>query len=76
MDKNLETAITFSDNVIMRLKRMKTKKNEEEIDILYFLRGICRELQHHTRKDKKMSKGFANRAKVFQTLMTLKRKVK
>ena len=72
MNKRLETVELYLENAVDRLKNRKSIK--DEIDVLWFLRGICRELQYYTRKDKKQIKAFSNRAKVFQYLMTMKRK--
>jgi len=71
-NKHLSTTKLYMENVIERLKTKKTI--QDEIDILWFLRNICRELQHYCRKDKKQSKAFADKAKIFQNLMTMKRK--
>lgn len=74
MDGKLETIDLYLDNAVEKIRTKKSIQNKIDIDILWFLRGMCRQLQDYTKKDKKMSKAFSDRAVVFQKLMTLKRK--
>lgn len=71
-ERNLRWVDIYLENAIERMKKPMAIK--DEIDVLYFLRNICRELQKHTKQDKKQSKAFSDRAKIFQHLMTMKRK--
>ena len=70
-EKRLRTIDCFLTNALYKLQNRKSLK--DEISALYFMRGVCRELQYLT-KDKKLKLSFSKRAKIFQNLMTLRRK--